>query len=479
MVLVPVILSGGAGTRLWPVSRQGHPKPFMKMPDGQLLLEKTYLRAKGLLASICAAQTPDIMTVTNRDYFFMSRDVLNKVGADGVFLLEPSARNTAAAVAVAAGEVARRFGDEAVMLVMPADHLILDENAFHQAVQQALPAVTKDYLVTFGVPAVTPETGFGYIEAGAVMAENLAEVARFVEKPALPVANEFVATGRFLWNVGMFCAKASTFLHNIKTYAPTLAEAAANCNRQIAEASETGGMVEIPESLFEKIPNVSFDYAVMEKAKQVAVVTGGFDWCDVGSWSAIQDLLPADPFNNRVSGNAVLLGSNNVFVNAESRLVAGIGLDNLMIVETADAILVSPPERAQEVKQIVALLEKSGSSLVTEHLTVSRPWGSYTVLEEGPGFKIKRIVVKPGGKLSLQSHQHRCEHWIVVTGSATVQCNDKKLILAVNESTYIPMGAKHRLENTADEDLVMIEVQTGAVLSEDDIERFADNYGRA
>lgn len=479
MVLVPVILSGGAGTRLWPVSRQGHPKPFMKMPDGESLLEKAYLRAKRLLRLLPGQQSEKIVTVTNRDYYFMSRDELLKVGATGVFLLEPSARNTAAAVALAAEQVAARFGADAVMLVMPADHLILDEASFHATVAQAMLAVAENFLVTFGVPVTAPETGFGYIELGEAMFENVAKVERFVEKPALERAQQFVASGRFRWNAGIFLAKASTFLENIRQYAPEVAQTVEACSKQMMEMSASAEMVEIPEASFQKIPSTSFDCAVMEKAQRIAVATGSFDWCDVGSWSAIQNLLPADTFNNKVSGNAVLIGSENVFVNAESRLVAGIGLDNLMIIETADAVLVSPPERAQEVRQIVAVLEKSGSPLVDQHLTVMRPWGSYTVLEEGPGFKIKRIVVKPGGKLSLQSHQHRCEHWVVVSGEAVVSCDGQLKTLAVNESTYIPMGVRHRLENTQAEDLVMIEVQTGRLLSEADIERYEDSYGRS
>lgn len=476
-MLIPVILSGGAGTRLWPVSREGHPKPFMRLADGQTLLLKTYLRAANV------AQDGEILTVTNRDYFFMSKDELAKAKLGdrypGVFLLEPVGRNTAPAVAMAALHVAQKFGREALMLVLAADHLILDQAAFSAAVEQAAALAKAGRLVTFGIVPDGPETGFGYIETGSDL-EGGKEIVRFVEKPNLEKAVEYVSSGRFLWNSGMFCFKAGQVLDELASHAPEVFAAATDCWEELCRCNDpVGGMLDIPTESFVAVPDISFDYAVMERSKLGAVIPSDFGWSDIGSWNAVKDLVAADGDNNRASGEAIFVDSRNTFVQSEDRLVAAVGVHDLMIIDTPDALLVAHPDKAQDVKQVVAQLKKRNHDAYKLHRTVSRPWGTYTVLEEGSRFKIKRIEVKPGGSLSLQMHHHRSEHWVVVSGMAKVLNGDREIFVGTNESTYIPAGHRHRLENPGVLDLVMIEVQSGEYLGEDDIVRFQDVYGRA
>jgi mannose-1-phosphate guanylyltransferase len=484
-MLIPVILSGGAGTRLWPVSREGHPKPFMKLADGQSLLHKTYRRAAAV------ASGSEILTVTNRDYYFMSKDELAGAGLDdghhGVYLLEPAGRNTAPAVALAAHHLADKYGRDTLMLVLAADHLIGDAPAFNAAVGAAAALAREDRLVTFGIVPTAPETGFGYIECGAPLelapstlgGEGFA-VARFVEKPPLEKAREYLDAGNYLWNSGMFCFKAGVILDELARHAPEVARTAEACWAAMRNGgADQASMLEIPAEAFAEVPDISIDYAVMEKSSLVAVVPGNFGWSDIGSWNAVSELVEPDATNNRIVGEAILIDSSNTFVQSENRLVAGIGLDNLMIIDTPDALLVAHPDRAQDVKKIVTQLKASGHDAYRLHRTVGRPWGTFTVLEEGPRFKIKRIVVKPGASLSLQMHHHRSEHWIVVCGMARVVNGEQEIFINTNESTYIPAGHQHRLENPGILELVMIEVQSGEYLGEDDIVRFDDRYGRA
>lgn len=475
-MLIPVILSGGAGTRLWPVSREGHPKPFMKLADGQSLLLKTYLRAANV------AQGGEFLTVTNRDYFFMSKDELAKAklgdNQPGVFLLEPVGRNTAPAVAMAALHVSEKYGRDARLLVLAADHLIQDQQAFAQAVADAASLAAEDYLVTFGIVPDAPETGFGYIEAGCAVGAGKV-VKRFVEKPSQDKAKEYLAAGNFLWNSGMFCFKAGAVLDELAVHAPDVLKACESCWAEMkASVVRTDSMLEIPAEAFGEVPDISVDYAIMERSGKVAVVPADIGWSDIGSWNAIRDLAVPDADSNRAVGDAIFVDTHNTYVQSEDRLVAAVGLDNLMIIDTPDALLVAHPDKAQDVKQVVARLKQRDHEAYKLHRTVARPWGTYTVLGEGPRFKIKRIEVKPGGSLSLQMHHHRSEHWIVVSGMARVVNGEDEIFVGTNQSTYIPAGHQHRLENPGVMDLVMIEVQSGEYLGEDDIVRFQDVYGR-
>lgn len=466
-MLISVVLSGGAGTRLWPVSREGYPKPFMKLADGESLLLKTYQRAAGVGAVA-------ILTVTNRDCYFMSKDEMSLAHLDipAHYLLEPFGRNTAPAVALAARQVAKLYGPDALMLVMPADHLVQDQESFSRAVARAQVLAEQDKLVTFGIIPTKPETGFGYIESGESVADGK-QVLRFVEKPSLEKAQEYVESGRFLWNSGMFCFKAGVILKELAAHASDVDTSADMCWAATCAANEGNDqMVEIPAAAFTKAPNISIDYAVMERSSNVVVVSGDFGWSDIGSWVAVRALTPPDENDNRAIGDAVFVDSTNVYVQGESRLVATVGVHNLLVVDTPDALLIAHPDQAQEVKEVVNRLKAKGHEAYKLHRKVTRPWGTYTVLEDGPRFKIKRIEVKPGASLSLQMHHHRSEHWVVVSGMARVTNGDKELLVGVNESTYIPVGHKHRLENPGLLDLVMIEVQSGEYLGEDDIVRF-------
>lgn len=466
--LITVVLSGGAGTRLWPASREGSPKPFMKMADGQTLIEKTYVRAKALGS--------EVLTVTNRDYYFMSRDELERVGVSGAFLLEPFGRNTAPAIALAARMIEVMHGPETLMLVLAADHLIADQDRFASAVAEASKLAEQDYLVTFGIVPTAPETGFGYIEQGDSL-ESGNKVASFVEKPDLATAKGYVASGRYLWNSGMFCFKAGVFLEELVKTSPEVTKAVDTCWIAMQPLNNPQA-IEIPAEHFKRAPDVSIDYAVMEKSDKVAVIPSDFGWSDIGSWNAIRDQIEPDFDHNRALGEVVFFDSTNTFVQSEDRLVATVGIKDLMIIDTADALLVVHPDRSQDVKKVVAKLKKDGHDAFKLHRTVSRPWGTYTVLEEAPGFKIKRIEVMPGASLSLQMHHHRSEHWIVVNGIAKITNGDNEILVQANESTYIPAGQKHRLENPGTIPCVMIEVQCGSYLGEDDIVRFEDTYGR-
>ncbi len=476
-MLVPIILSGGAGSRLWPVSREGHPKPFMQLADGETLLAKTYRRAHLIQEAIVPFdRSSQVLTVTNRDYYFMSRDEQDAAGVNGNFILEPFGRNTAPAVALSAHAVAQDYGSDAVMVVLAADHLILDQEAFEKAVAAAVALALKDYLVTFGVVPSAPETGFGYIQRGDPLGSGY-KVARFVEKPDLQTAKGYLDSGDFLWNSGMFCFKAGLFLQELERYAPEIASSVSACWAEM----DTGARIdmrEIPAESFKSVPDLSVDYAVMERSDRVAVIPGDFGWSDIGSWTAVRDLVPVDPAGNRVVGDAILIDSSNTFVQSEDRLVTALGVDNLMIVDTPDALLITTPENSQNVKKIVAELKRHDHEAHRLHKTVVRPWGTYTVLEDLSHFKIKRIEVKPGASLSLQMHHHRSEHWVVVSGVAKVINGSEEMLVRRNESTYIPAGQKHRLENPGTLPCVMIEVQCGDYLGEDDIVRFEDTYGR-
>lgn len=470
MSLIPIILSGGAGSRLWPVSRELHPKPFIRLEDGQSLLQKAFLRAVGLPG------VREVITVTNRELFFKSVDEyreVNEAGIESAFVLEPVGRNTAAAIAVTARQVARQHGDDQVMLVLAADHLIADQVAFAEAVARAEALAREGRIVTFGIRPEGPETGYGYIEADGT------RVVRFVEKPSLETAQSYVASGRFLWNSGMFCFTAGSILRELGEHRPDILAAADACLDQARLAhGHQWTQIELEAGLFEAVPDESIDYAVMEKCQRASVVPCSIGWSDIGSWKALSDLQTPDEHGNRVVGEAVLHNVDNCFLMSQERLIGAVGLKDLVIVDTPDALLVAHKDSTQDVKHIYGELKKRGHDTYKTHRTVRRPWGTYTVLEEGARFKIKRIVVKPGASLSLQMHHHRSEHWVVVSGMAKVVNGDKSFFVATDESTYIPAGHKHRLDNPGVVDLVMIEVQSGEYLGEDDIVRFEDIYGR-
>jgi mannose-1-phosphate guanylyltransferase len=470
MKLIPVILSGGAGTRLWPVSRELHPKPFIRLADGQSLLQKSFLRAKGLPG------VAEVLTVTNRDLFFKTADEYRETGDIPMplgFILEPEGRNTAPAIAAASLTISKTYGPKAIMLFLTADHLIGDVPAFTSAVQEAVKLADAGKITTFGIHPEAPETGYGYIEADG----NI--VRRFVEKPNLETAQTYVDSGKYLWNSGMFCMTAETAMEELKKYAPEVLQAVSN-SLEVSRRVEGKGQyqIELDAKTFAQAESISIDFALMEKTKQAAVVSCSIGWSDIGSWNALGDLVPPDAQGNSIEGEAFLHDVKNCYIQADDRIVAAVGVENLIVIDTPDALLIADKNCSQDVKQIVGQLKKIGHEAYRLHRTVHRPWGTYTVLEEGPNFKMKRIVVKPGASLSLQMHHHRSEHWIVVDGMAKVVNGEQDLLIATNESTFIPAGHKHRLENPGKIDLVLIEVQSGSYLGEDDIVRFEDHYGR-
>ena len=474
MQLIPTILCGGAGSRLWPVSREQHPKPFIRLADGQSLLQKAFLRGAQL------PSVAEILTVTNRELFFKTEDEFREVNSNGVatsFILEPFGRNTAPAIVAAAMQVAKFHGNDAIMLVLAADHLIADQSAFEQAVIKATELAANGKLVTFGIQPDAPETGYGYIEADGNT------VIRFIEKPTLVKAQEYLASGQFLWNSGMFCFSAGSLLREMEKYHPEIIADMQACLNQ-SRISEGKGFIqtELDSDTFARVNEESIDYAVMEKSDQVAVVPCNIGWSDIGSWSALGDLDQADSDGNRVQGKAIMHATHDCTIHnnsyGDSRIVATVGVRDLVIIDTPDAVLIADKSCSQDVKHIYAELKLSGHDAHKLHKLVHRPWGTYTVLEEGVGFKIKRIEVNPGARLSLQMHHHRSEHWVVVSGIAKVTNGDAELIVNTNESTFIPAGHKHRMENPGLITLVMIEVQSGAYVGEDDIERFEDSYGR-
>jgi mannose-1-phosphate guanylyltransferase/mannose-6-phosphate isomerase len=475
--LVPVVLSGGAGTRLWPVSRSAYPKPFMRMADGQSLLYKTLDRA------LHVSGAGPVLTVTGRDYYFLTRDEYARhpgaVARALPFLLEPVGRNTAPAIALAAMYTMEYCSADAVLLVLPADHLIGDVDAFAADARRAHALARDRWLVAFGIKPTSPETGFGYIRMGADLAHGGREIGAFVEKPDRATAEKYLASDDYAWNSGMFCFRADALLEAMQTTCPDVLAAARACYIAVRERTSP---VEFDKDAFATLPDISIDYAVMERAARRAVVPASFDWSDIGSWKAVSEIesgVAPDAAGNRVQGMAVTIDSERCFIQGGKRLIAAVGVRDLVIVDTADAVLVADRERAQQVKQVVEQLRASDHAAARIHQTVHRPWGSFTVLEDEADCKVKRLTVKPGGILSLQKHHRRSEHWTVVDGTAKVRVGDREFLLQRNESTFIPMDTLHRLENPTDRDIHLIEVQCGDYFGEDDIVRLEDVYGRA
>ncbi|MFP4161051.1 MAG: mannose-1-phosphate guanylyltransferase/mannose-6-phosphate isomerase [Ectothiorhodospira sp.] len=469
MTLIPVILSGGAGTRLWPMSRQLFPKQFLPLSgQGETLLQGTLARLPG------EGVAPPLL-VCNEAHRFLVAEQLRQMGLHpGGILLEPVGRNTAPAAAVAALR-ARASGEDPVLLVMPADHLIRDIGAFRRAVAEAVEAAASGALVTFGVPPTEPHTGYGYIRVGEGDTGGVASVQEFVEKPDRETAEGYLASGGYFWNSGLFVFRASSFLEELAEWAPDILEA---CERACAGAQGDLDFLRLDREAFTACRSESIDYAVMEHTRRAVMVPLEAGWNDVGSWAALWSAGEQDAEGNVAVGDVMVSGARNCYLHADARLVAAVGVEDLIVVETADAILVMHKERHQEVKEIVTRLKAQDREESENHRCVARPWGTYERIDAASRFQVKRITVKPGQQLSLQMHYHRAEHWIVVRGTARITRGEEQFILSENESTYIPLGVSHRLENPGRIPLELIEVQSGSYLGEDDIIRFEDTYGR-
>jgi mannose-1-phosphate guanylyltransferase/mannose-6-phosphate isomerase len=477
-MLIPVILSGGSGTRLWPLSRELYPKQLLPLVGDRTMLQETAARLRGM---------DDVgapVVVCNESHRFMVAEQLHETGdVPQAIVLEPVGRNTAPAVAVAALvalENAAKAGGGAtgsadpVLLVLPADHVIRNVEAFREAVKLGLAAASEGKLVTFGVVPTQPETGYGYIKRASGKGPAYA-VEQFVEKPNLTTAQKYVASGDYYWNSGMFMFRALAYLAELERHAPAMLEA---CRQAVAKGTRDLDFTRLPKAEFEACPSDSIDYAVMEKTAAAVVVPLDAGWSDVGSWSALQDALPTDDNGNVVSGDVITEGARGCYLHSTSRMIAAVGLEDHVVVETKDAVLVAPRDKVQDVKQLVNQLKSKGRYETSLHREVFRPWGSYDSIDNGHRFQVKRLVVKPGASMSLQLHHHRAEHWIVVSGTARITRGDETFLLGENESTFIPMGTKHRIENPGKVTLHIIEVQSGSYLGEDDIVRFEDIYGR-
>ena len=472
--LVPVILSGGSGTRLWPMSRQLYPKQFIPLIGKESLFQATLRRLEGL-----RSMGPPIV-VCHHEHRFMAAEQMRQLGLEDVsILLEPAPRNTAPAIGVAALE-ACRLRDDAVLLVLPADHIIHDIKRFHEAVQVGLRATEAGLLVTFGIVPDHPETGYGYIHRGVALDGGTADlnvyrVDAFKEKPDQIRAEEYLSQGGYYWNSGMFMFKASDYLQELQQYAPDIHSA---CTLAHQRCSKDLDFIRLDPAAFERSPRDSIDYAVMEKTGNAVVIPLQAGWSDVGSWDALWQAQARSETDTVTLGDVIVEDCRSCYVNANHRLGATLGMKNTVVIETADAVLVMPKERAQDVRTIVDHLKNLEREELVLHRKVFRPWGAFENIDAAERFQVKRISVNPGHSLSLQMHHHRAEHWIVVKGTARVVCNDEEFLLSENESTYIPIGARHRLENPGKIPLELIEVQSGSYLGEDDISRFEDKYGR-
>jgi mannose-1-phosphate guanylyltransferase/mannose-6-phosphate isomerase len=469
--LIPVILSGGTGSRLWPLSRELYPKQLLPLVNEQTMLQNTVLRTNGIV------DITDPVVVCNEEHRFMVAEQLHSIGvSSATIILEPCGRNTAPAVAVAALE-AMTAGDDCLLLILPADHDVQHIGVFQQAVTAGIPLAAAGKLVTFGIVPSAPESGYGYIKAGERLDSdsNACSVERFVEKPDRATAEQYLASGDYFWNSGMFLFSTKRYLEELQAYAPAMLAA---CRTALSAARRDQDFIRLDKEGFSASPSDSIDYAVMEKTCDAVVIPLDAGWSDVGAWNALWEIGAKDEQGNVVRGDVVLHGTRDCYIHAESRLVSTVGVDHLVIVETADAVLVAKKDQVQDVKAIVTALNAAKRQETITHRRVSRPWGAYESVDSADRFQVKRISVNPGASLSLQMHHHRAEHWIVVKGTARITKGNEEVLLSENQSIYIPLGVTHRLENPGVIPLELIEVQSGSYLGEDDIVRFEDTYGR-
>lgn len=470
-MILPVIMAGGTGSRLWPLSRELYPKQFLAVTSDQSMLQQTLARLSGI-----EHQAP--LLICNEEHRFIAAEQLRLGGfKHSGIILEPVGRNTAPAIALAALQALKNSSEdeEPILLVLAADHLIKNIEAFQATVEKALPYAQDNQLVTFGIVPTAPETGYGYIKAGASVGEAFF-VDQFVEKPDLDVAKGYLKSGDYFWNSGMFLFKAACYIEELKKFRPDILKA---CEQAMITTESDMDFIRVSKSEFERCPDDSVDYAVMEKSKAVKMVPMDAGWSDVGSWSALWEVSHKDKDQNCIKGDVFTFDTKNSYIHSESKFISTVGVDNLVIIETKDAVLVANKDKVQNVKDVVNYLKKSGRTEHKIHREVFRPWGKYDSIDFGERDQVKRITVKPGEKLSIQMHHHRSEHWIVVSGTAKVTNGDKTFLVSENESTYIPLGTIHALENPGKIALEMIEVQTGGYLGEDDIVRFEDRYGRS
>lgn len=469
-MICPVVMAGGTGSRLWPLSRQLNPKQFLALTDeNQTMLQATVSRLDGITVA-------DPVLICNEEHRFLAAEQMRAIGREQAkIILEPVGRNTAPAIALAA-MVLQEAGDDPLMLVLAADHLIEDVAAFHQSIEQAIPLAEEGKLVTFGIVPVKAETGYGYIQKGTEFPGGGAPVKAFVEKPDEQTARQYLESGDYLWNSGMFLFRASRYLDELKTYRPAIYEA---CKAALADSSQDLHFSRVNSDAFAACPEESIDYAVMENTADAAVVPLEAGWSDIGSWSALWEVSAKDDNGNSVTGDVITEATHNTLVRADHRLVATLGVEDLVVIETKDAVLVAHKDKVQDVKKVVQAIKSDGRHEHMNHREVYRPWGVYDSVDHGTRYQVKRITVKPGAKLSVQMHHHRAEHWIVVSGTAKVTNGEKSYLVTENQSTYIPVGLVHALENPGVIDLELIEVQSGSYLGEDDIVRFEDRYGRS
>lgn len=465
--IVPVIMAGGSGTRLWPLSRAQHPKQFLKLsPDGYTLLQATLLRLKNL-----SCEEP--ILICNEEHRFLAAEQMREIGISAKIILEPEGKNTAPAVALAAAYQNKKDKDS-ILLVLAADHVIQNQTAFEQGIHQAIELANDNKLVTFGIVPTHAETGYGYIEKGTEILSGYS-VKKFVEKPSLDVAEQYLASGLFLWNSGMFMFKTGIFLEQLSQHAHDIYE---TCEKSIEDTTLDLDFIRINAEIFSQCRSDSIDYAVMEKTQDAVVIPLDAAWSDVGSWSALWDIQNKDEHGNVLHGDVISIDSKNSYCHSNNKLVSLLGVENIIVIETKDAVLVADKSKVQDIKKIVESLKKENRTEHFNHREVYRPWGKYDSIDHSSRYQVKRITVKPGEKLSIQMHHHRSEHWIVVSGTAKIHKGKESFLLTENQSTYIPLGEIHALENPGKLPLELIEVQSGSYLGEDDIVRFEDIYGR-